>query len=129
LKNPIVSPSGLILPTETELSSVQRVIKIGPYIPKDTFGEGDWVKINYKRFWRPKNKKSSLRDGDEMNETTMDLYIPVETFGENDYLIIDQGDIEYWWPGDKPKVDPEIPFMDLQPNGTTNINAFATTTT
>ena len=95
--------SSLILPGQSELSDVQRVVKVGPYVgtynvagEKINFGEGDWVKVNYKRFWKPKVKKS-IRDGDEYSETDMECYIPLVTFNNEDYLLIDQGDIEYWW--------------------------------
>ena len=90
--------STLILPGQSELSDIQQVLKIGPYV-QNTFGEGDWVKVNYKRFWKPKEKKS-LRDGNEYNSTDFEYHIPIVTFNNEDYLLIDQGDIEYYWPAD-----------------------------
>lgn len=79
-----------------ELSDIQRVVNIGPWV-KDTFKEGDWVKINMARFVKPKVKKS-IKDGSEFDTTELDFYIPLVTFGGADYLIIDQGDVEYFWP-------------------------------
>ena len=107
LKHPVVS--SLILPGQSELSDVQRVIKVGPYVgtyntsgEKINFGEGDWVKVNYKRFWRPKDKKS-LRDGNEYNETDIEYSIPLVIFNNEEYLLIDQGDVEYFWDKDSIK--------------------------
>lgn len=96
IKHPVVST--LILPGQSELSDIQQVIKIGPWV-KDTFNEGDWVKINYKRFVRPKANKS-IKDGNEYNSTDLDYYIPLVSFAGDDYLEIDQGDVEYYWPKD-----------------------------
>ena len=108
--------SSLILPDQYELSMYQKVIKCGPYVQtyssllktaegevikeKVSFGEGDWVKINMARFVKPKHNKSSIKDGSDFDETTLEFYIPVVTFGGEDYLEIDQGDIEYWWDKD-----------------------------
>lgn len=58
----------------------------------------------------------------------MDFFIPVVTFNNDDYLLIDQGDIEYWWPGDKPVAPPPYPEINLENNGTTSTNWHATTT-
>jgi hypothetical protein len=90
--------SSLILPGQSELSDIQRVIKVGPYV-QNTFNEGDWVKINFRRFWKPKEKKS-LKDGNEFSTTDMEFFIPVLTFNNEDYLEIDQGDVEYYWDKD-----------------------------
>ena len=96
LKHPVVS--SLILPGQSELSDIQLVIKVGPYV-QNTFGEGDWVKINYQRFFKPKERKS-LKDGNEYSSTDLEFFIPVVTFNSEDYLEIDQGDVEYFWPKD-----------------------------
>jgi hypothetical protein len=123
LKKKAANKSGLILPDQYELSDVQRVIRVGPYVKtyddtpeavvyldgtnkpaevqpkkKVSFGEGDWVKINMHRFVRPKSVKS-LKDGSEFDETKLDYFIPVVTFNGEDYLEVDQGDVEYWWDG------------------------------
>ena len=90
--------SSLILPGQSELSDIQRVIKIGPYV-QNSFGEGDWIKINFGRFFKPKEHKS-LKDGNEYSRTDLDFFIPVISLCGEDYLEIDQGDVEYWWPKD-----------------------------
>ena len=118
LKKKAASESGLILPDQYELSPIQRVVKVGPYVKtyertpseksggpymenvKVSFGEGDWVKINMSRFVRPKST-NSLKDGNQFDETKLDFYIPIVTFGGDDYLEIDQGDIEYYWDGNE----------------------------
>lgn len=107
LKHPVVST--LILPGQSELSDVQQVIRVGPYVgtfniagEKINFGEGDWVKVNYKRFWKPKERKS-IKDGNEYNATDMECYIPIVEFNKEQYLLIDQGDIEYYWNKDSIK--------------------------
>jgi hypothetical protein len=111
LKRKAASSSGLILPDQFELSEIQRVIKVGPYVRtyeavspsisssptrKVSFGEGDWVKINFTRFVKPKSRQS-LKDGNEFDETMLDFYIPIVEFAGDQYLEIDQGDVEYWW--------------------------------
>ena len=95
--------STLILPGQSELSDVQQVVRVGPYVATHNadkvqinFCEGDWVKVNYKRFWKPKERKS-IKDGNEYNATDMECYIPLVTFNKEEYLLIDQGDIEYYW--------------------------------
>ena len=97
LKRP-ASKSGLILPDSVQVSDIQQIVAIGPWV-KELYGVGDYVKINLNRFCSPKSK-TSLRDGSEFNETNVEYFIPVETFGGNDYLLIDQGDIVYWWDGE-----------------------------
>ena len=92
------SKTGLILPDVVEVSDIQQIVAIGPWV-KELYGVGDYVKINLNRFCSPKSK-TSLRDGSEFNETNVEYFIPVETFGGNDYLLIDQGDIVYWWDGE-----------------------------
>lgn len=95
--------SGLILPGEQELSDVQMVVTAGPYNKsrneageKISFEAGDYVKINFQRFWKPKGK-NSLKDGAAFSDTAVEFYIPVVTLGGADYLEIDMGDIEFWW--------------------------------
>lgn len=98
--------SGLILPTDQELSDIQMVVAAGPFNRsrddqgnKVSFEPGDYVKINFQRFWKPKAKnKNSLNDGPMFAESAVEFYIPVVTIGGCDYLEIDTGDIEYWWP-------------------------------
>jgi hypothetical protein len=103
IKTPIKA-GGLILPGVSEYSEIQKVVKTGPYVMQYNadkvavgFGPGDWVKINMKRFIKPKEAKS-LKDGNEYNSTHIEYYVPVVVFGGNEYFEIDQGDIEYWWP-------------------------------
>lgn len=81
-----------------ELSDIQMVIAVGPWV-KDSVSIGDYAKINLSRFVKPK-AKTSLRDGNEFSETDLELHILYETFGGNNYLLIDQGDILYWWDGE-----------------------------
>ena len=95
------SPSGLILTDEMELSDIQMVIAVGPWV-KDSVVVGDYAKINLNRFFTPKAKQS-LKDGNEYNSAGLEFAIPVETFGGVDYLLIDQGDIQYWWDGSEVK--------------------------
>jgi co-chaperonin GroES (HSP10) len=98
-----VSKGGIIMPNTTEYSDIQRVVKKGPYAvefnnagDKISFGEGDWVKINLKRFLKTKDTKS-VKDGHEFNSTQIEYYMPVVEFDGEEYFEIDQGDIEYYW--------------------------------
>ena len=95
--------SGLIVPTDQELSDIQMVVAAGPYNKtrdelgnKISFEPGDYVKINFQRFWKPKGK-NSLKDGAMFDDKAVEFYIPVVTLGGCDYLEIDTGDIEYFW--------------------------------
>lgn len=98
--------SGLIVPGDQELSDIQMVVAAGPYNrvlneagEKVSFDAGDYVKINFQRFWKPKKgNKNSLQDGPTFSDSAVEFYIPVVTIGGADYLEIDTGDVEYWWP-------------------------------
>lgn len=84
-----------------ELSEIQRVISVGPYVTSGnanipTFGVDDWVKVNFNRFVKPKVRKS-VKDGNSFDTSDLEFYIPLATFNNEDYLLIDQGDVEYWW--------------------------------
>jgi co-chaperonin GroES (HSP10) len=104
LKAESESKSGLILPGEQELSDIQMVIAAGQFHRsrdengnKVGFEPGDYIKINFQRFWKPKSKKNSLKDEPTFSDTAVEFYIPVVTIGGADYLEIDMGDVEYWW--------------------------------
>ena len=110
LKEESKNKSGLILPGEQELCDIQMVVTAGPYNRsrddngnKISFEAGDYVKINFQRFWKPKSKKNSVQDEPMFSDSAVEFYIPVVTLGGADYLEIDMGDIEYWW--DKSALD------------------------
>jgi hypothetical protein len=80
------------------------VVACGPYNRthddvgnKVSYAPGDYIKINFQRFWKPKSKKNSLRDEPTFSDTAVEFYIPIVTLGGADYLEIDMGDVEYWW--------------------------------
>lgn len=96
----------MIVPGDQELSDIQMVVAVGPFNrsrdekgEKISFEAGDYVKINFQRFWKPKKgTKNSLQDGPTFSDQAVEFYIPVITIGGADYLEIDMGDVEYYWP-------------------------------